>query len=449
MSIKTVFISDRLKKFYKIVRSDFSYDFGIDMYTHAEANSRYVYRAYYDLFVVDLEGPWLALPLWVKEQAQHQYFHQFIFISDKAINGTLGEMLGVRLFKVINFKTAEKELTEILRDAGQAAKTHKYNPANIARSYEEHFEGLLGSHPSLVQVRDFIMLVSRARFAPCLIHGETGTGRKLCAKMIHRANELRDDLLFIKDCDNLTTNELLGDLFGVEEKGVYGPKHKGLLETYAGGTVVLDNIEKLPLDVQDNLLFYLEDRLFKPLGSNIPIEANTRIIGITRYNIEWYVKNRNFNPDLFFHLNAFEVNLPPLRDRGNDLSLLIQYYLQYYNNFYGKSIKSFSAGALRILQDYSWPGNVQELKEIVEKAVYLSNSAQLKNEDLLDFCKQNRDETNGDLSLLGDCSLKDMERLHIEKVLLNTSGNKSKAAAILEISRTTLREKIRQYDITN
>lgn len=449
MSAKTVFISNRLKEFYKIVRSDLSYEFGIDMYTHAEANSRYVYRAYYDLFVVDLDEPWLALPLWVKEQAQHQYFHQFIFISDKAVNGSLGDLLGVRLYKVINFKTAENDLAEILRDAAEAAKSHKYNPVNISRSYEENFEGLLGSHPSVLQVKEFIKLVSKARFAPCLIHGETGTGRKLCGQMVHRANDLRDDLLFIKDCDNHTTNELLGDLFGVHETGVYGPKHKGLLETYAGGTVILENIEKLPLDVQDKLLFYLEDRLFKPLGSNIPVEANTRIIGITRYSLDWYVKNRNFNPDLFFHLNAFEVNLPPLRDRGNDLLLLIQYYLQFYNNFYGKSIKSFSAGALRILREYCWPGNIQELKEVVELAVYTGSAAQLKSEDLQDFIKQKKDDTGPDENQLGDCSLKDMERLHIQKVLLNTSGNKSKAAAILEISRTTLREKIRQYNLAD
>lgn len=445
MATRIVFISDRLQEYYKFLRSDFSYEYGIDMYTHAEANSRYIYRTFYDLFIVDMADPWIALPLWVKEQAQHQYFHQFVFISEKPLNGYLGDILGVRIFKTINFQTARQELPDILKAVLRVAESHKYQTQNIAKSYEEHFEGLLGRHESINQARNFIKLVSKARFAPCLIRGESGSGKKLCARMIHRANELRDDAFFVKNCENLTTNELLGDLFGVEEDGVYGPQHEGLLYKYSNGTVVLDNIEKLPPDVQDKLLLYLDDRVFKPLGGSRPVEANTRIIAFTRHNLDWYVKTRNFNPDLFFHLNAFEIHLPGLTERGDDLFLLMSYYLQYFNNFYGKNIKSFTHGARRILQGYSWPGNIQELKEVIERMVIICNSAQISGEELPGRLKTKHQDFDEREDTLGDCTLKDIERVHIERVLENTSGNKSKAAAILQISRTTLREKIRQY----
>ncbi len=447
MATRLVFISDRLQEFYKFLRSDFSYEFGVDMFTHAEANSRFIYRTFYDLFIVDLAKPWLALPLWVKEQAQHQYFHQFVFISERPVNGYLSEILGVRIYKTIDFKTAKNELPDILKAVSRVAESHKYQVQNIFKSYEEYFEDLVGKHETINQIRSFIKLVSRARFAPCLIRGESGSGRKLCARMIHRANNLRDDTFFVKNCENLTTNELLGDLFGVAMDGVYGPQHEGLLSRYAGGTVVLENIDKLPPDVQDKLLLYLDDRIFKPLGATRPVEANTRIIALTGQNLDWFVKNRNFNPDLFFHLQAFEIHLPPLNERGKDLLLIAAYYLQYYNHFYGKNIKSFSAGAQRVLKEYAWPGNIGQLKEMLERAVMNCNSAQLGADDLPDTVKTKRAVFDEKIEILGDCSLRDIEKLHIQRVLENTSGNKSKAAAILQISRTTLREKIRQYDM--
>ena len=447
MATRVVFISDRLQEFYKFLRSDLSYEYGLDMFTHVEANNRYIYRSFYDLFIVDLAEPWLALPPWVKEQAQHQYFHQFIFISERSINGYLSDLLGVRIFKTVNFETALKELPDLLKSFSHIAANHKYQTQDTEKGYEEHFVDFLGKEETINKTRNFIKLVSRARFAPCLIRGESGVGKKLCARMIHRANGLRDDTFFVKNCENVTTNELLGDLFGVARDGVYGPQHDGLLFKYAGGTVVLENIEKIPPDVQDKLLLYLEDRIFKPLGGTRPLEANTRIIALTRHNLDWYIKNRNYNAELFFHLKAFEIHLPALKERGDDFSLLTRYYLQYFSHFYGKNIKSISAGARRILKEYSWPGNVAELKETIERIVFTCNNEQIGVEDIPEpLLEQERDEAKND-EILGDSSLKELERLHIARVLDNTSGNKSRAAAILQISRTTLREKIRQYKL--
>ena len=251
----------------------------------------------------------------------------------------------------------------------------------------------------------------------------------------------------IKNCEGATTNELLGDLFGVEgETELYGPKRKGLLEKFNNGTVVIKSIEKMPLDVQNKLLLYLEGHVFTPLGSNRIIESNARIIGITQHNLEWFVRHQNFNSGLYYRLKAFEMHLPPLRERREDIEHLANYYLQYYNNQLGKEISSISPVAMQIMNEYNWPGNIKEIKNIIERAAIICTSSQILAEDLPDNL-QNENGNRHNSEFLGNCSLKELERIHIHHVLLRTNGNKSRAAEILDISRTTLREKMRVYEI--
>jgi len=447
MLTKIVFISDRLQQFQTYLKANNAFGFGIDLLNHSEAGKRFIFRNFYELFIVDLQNQLLSIPQWIREQAQHHYFHQFIFISDKKINPLITELLGQRIFKTIDSKTAANDLQEVVQKARLYFEEHQYrfDPSQFVT--ETPFEGLLGEHTSVKRINDFIKLVSKARYAPCLISGEDGTGKELCANLIHRANELRDDLFFIKNCENQTTNDLLGDLFGVEdESGIYGPVHKGLLEAYSDGTVILKNIHKTPPDVQDKLLHYLEDKAFRPLGSKRVVEVNTRIIAFCERNLGWYVKHRNFNSDLFFHLNAFEISLPPLRERGEDIILLANYYLQAANQQLGKSISQISAPAKRTLKNYYWPGNIEELKNAIEEAVLHCKSKEIELHDLDDHLNGSNGSPVEDTQL-GNCTLKEIERIHIEQVLANTEGNKSRAASILEISRTTLREKIRQYSL--
>lgn len=447
MLTKIVFISDRLQQFQNYFRANNVFGFGIDLLNHSEANKRFIFRNFYELFIVDQQNQLLAIPQWIREQAQHHYFHQFIFISDKAINPLITDLLGQRIFKTIDSKTAANDLQDVVQKARLYFDEHQYrfDPAQFVT--ETPFEGLMGEHQSVKRINDFIKLVSKAPHAPCLISGEDGTGKELCASLIHKSNELRDDLFFVKNCENQTTNDLLGDLFGVEdESGIYGPAHEGLLEVYAGGSVVLKNIQKTPPDVQDKLLQYLEDKVFRPLGSKRVIEANTRIIAFCERNLEWFVKHRNFNSDLFFHLNAFEISLPPLRERSEDIILLANYYLQAANQHLGKSISQISAPAKRMLKNYYWPGNIEELKSAIEDTVLRCKSSEIELQDL-DAHLNGSNEAPPENSQLGDCSLKEIEHLHIERVLINTEGNKSKAAGILQISRTTLREKIKQYGL--
>ncbi len=447
MLTKLVFISDRLPEFRNYFRSDHSNHFRLDMLSHTEANQRYIYHNYYELFIIDLREPWLSIPQWIREQTQQHYFHLFIFITDKPLNPLLTKLLGQRIFKTISFEEAKDNLSAFTEEVAHFFEEHQYKYDKSKFITEVPFEGLIGDHPSVKRINDFIKLVSRARFAPCLISGEGGTGKTLCAHLIHHANDLHDDLFFVKNCEKATTSELLGDLFGVDdESGIYGPKRHGLFEIYNGGTIVLQNIEKMPPDVQDKLLLYLEDKIFRPLGSNRVIESSVRIIAMSEYKLDRLVKRRDFNPDLFFHLNAFEISLPPLRERGEDILLLSDYYLQYAAQVLAKAVHSISLPAQRLLKEYAWPGNIRQLKQVLEKAVLHCKSSEISLEDLPDYVNGGQSSFHED-NHLGNCSLKEIERLHIERVLANTNGNKSKAAALLQISRTTLREKLRQYAI--
>jgi DNA-binding NtrC family response regulator len=447
MLTKIIFISDQLSDFSDFLKSDSSGSYSIEMMNHAEANRRHVFQNYYDLFIIDLQEEWLAIPPWVFEQVQHHYFFQFIFISDKRLSKDLDDILNVRIYKVVDKATAQKELINLVEEFKIYSGNHRFKHLKQSSSNTSGLLSLVGNHNSIKSINNFIDIVSKTKSASCLIRGEIGTGKTLCAQLIHQKNGLPPGKFIIKNCEGATTNEIFGDLFGVDgETELYGPKRTGLLETYSDGTIVLKNIEKLPIDVQNKLLLFLEGHVFTVLGSKRVVESNARIVGLTQHNLEWFVRHQNFNSGLFYRLKAFEIHLPPLRERKEDIKPLTNYYLQYYNNQLAKEIKAISPVALQMMTEYNWPGNIKEIKNIIERAVIICGTNQIIAEDLPDNLQNDTDNKHSS-EYLGNCSIKELEKIHIHHVLLRTNGNKSKAAEILDISRTTLREKMRVYEI--
>lgn len=447
MQTKIIFISDHLSDFSEFLKSDNSGSYSIEMMGHAEANRRHVFQNYYDLFIVDLRPHWLAIPPWVFEQVQHHYFFQFIFISEDLISKELDDILNVRIYKVINKQIAQSQLISLVEDFKIYSNNHRFTHLRQSGSNNTGLASLVGNHTSIKGINSFIEIVSKTKSASCLIRGEIGAGKTLCAQLIHQKNGLPQSSFVMKSCEGSTTNEILGDLFGVDDEiETYGPKRIGLLEKHASGTIVLRDIEKLPIDIQNKLLLFLEGHVFNPFGSNRIIESNARIIGLTQHNLEWFVKHQNFNSGLYYRLKAFEIHLPPLRERIEDIEHLANYYLQYYNNQFGKEIQSLSSVAMQMLNQYDWPGNIKEVKNIIERAVIICTTSQIIAEDLPDNL-QSDSETKHNSEYIGNCSIKELEKIHIHHVLIRTNGNKSKAAEILDISRTTLREKMRVYEI--
>ncbi len=447
MQKKLIFISDHLSEYHEFLKKEPDFGSTMEMMGHAEANRRHIYQNYYDLFIVDLKQNWLAIPPWVYEQANHQYYFQFVFLSDKPLSEEVNNLLNIRISKVIDRETAKAHLPEILEELNSATSSHHFSFVKSNLNTFNSISSLIGGNQSIKNINKFIDIVGKTQSAPCLIRGDLGTGKNLCAALIHQKNNLSLEHFHKKNCEGATTNEFMGDLFGVDETSeIYGPARMGLLEKYSNGTLVLTNIEKMPLEVQNKLLLFLEGRVFMVPGSKRVVESKTRVIGITRHDLEWFVRHQNYNSGLYYRLKAFEVVMPSLKERRDDIEKLSNYYLQYYNNQLGKELKAISPVALQMMREYNWPGNVTELKNIIERAVIISKGDQIMAEDFPDNLQNDLSSLQSS-EYLGNCSLKELERIHIHHVLLRTKGNKSKAAEILDISRTTLREKMRIYSV--
>jgi len=275
-----------------------------------------------------------------------------------------------------------------------------------------------------------------------LILGETGTGKELLARAIHRMSERKDRLLIAVNCASLPPTLIESELFG-REKGAYTgamTKMIGRFEIADGSTLFLDEIGDLPLELQGKLLRVLEDGRFERLGSTKTLRVNVRIIAATNRDIEHEVKDGNFRRDLFYRLNVFPIMIPPLRERPEDIPLMVWAFVREFQKRMGKEIESISKKSMETLQSYTWPGNVRELRNVIEHAMILSNDRTL----VAHLPKVGSSEVGATLKL------DEMERSHIVSVLERTGwrvAGKGGAAETLGLKRTTLRAKMKKLDI--
>jgi DNA-binding NtrC family response regulator len=273
--------------------------------------------------------------------------------------------------------------------------------------------------------------------APVLITGETGTGKEVAAQAIHNMQRGKNGVFVKVDCGALSANLIESELFG-HEKGAFtdaSSGKKGLVEIADGGTLFLDEIGNLPISLQPKLLRLIAESTFRRVGGTRDIQVSVRIIAATNTNISEQIRKGRFREDLYYRLNVIPMVLPPLRLRQDDILLLADYYLHYFNKELKKNIRGFTASASASLIAHHWPGNVRELRNLLEREMIFCKSEWLS---LAAHTSAPVDRETGRPLL----SLRDMERLHIHKVLQATGNNKSHAARILGITRTTLRAKI-------
>ncbi|MEN8134994.1 MAG: sigma-54 dependent transcriptional regulator [Thermodesulfobacteriota bacterium] len=298
---------------------------------------------------------------------------------------------------------------------------------------------LMGNSRSMIQLKDDIQTAAKVK-VPVLITGETGTGKEMVARAIHRLAGAEGGVFAKVDCGTLSANIIEAELFG-NEKGAFTDARetrKGLVEIADGGVLFLDEIGNLPLELQPKLLRVVEESTFRRVGGVKDIQVNVRIVAATNADIAEEVRQGRFREDLFYRLNVISLMIPPLRERGGDVILLADHFLRHFAREMKKDIKGFSPQADQLLRDYAWPGNIRELKNIIERTVI--------------YCQREWATPIGlDLSHAEDrnvaddklVTLRQMESQYIKKVLLQTGNNKSEAARILDISRTTLREKLK------
>ncbi len=321
---------------------------------------------------------------------------------------------------------------------------NKFYRQELLTKYQ--FKNVIGQTPGMVQVYKTIAKVADTK-STVLLYGESGTGKELVARSIHY-NSSRNPRPFIPvDCASLVENLLETELFGHVRGAFTGAvsAKKGLFEEAEGGTIFLDELTNISLSMQTKLLRFLQDHEIKRVGGTESIRVDVRIIGATNQPLELLVKDGTFREDLFYRLNVVTITLPPLRERKEDIPLLANHFLQKFSEEYQKSISYISPEALEVLNQYSWPGNVREIENTVERAVVLTVHPIILPEDLpqklLDTIpEKNLDDLKRKYPVISEklLSLKDVEKNYILKVLQETKGNKKKAAEILGIDRTTL-----------
>jgi DNA-binding NtrC family response regulator len=282
-----------------------------------------------------------------------------------------------------------------------------------------------------------------------LIWGESGTGKELIAEAIHKIST-RKDKGFVAVNAGLFAHELFESEFFGHEKGAFTgaiKDKKGFIEEANGGTLFLDEIGELDLLTQVKLLRVLQEQEFYRLGSTKNIKVDVRIIAATNKNLFEEINLGNFRKDLFFRLNINSIELPPLRERANDIELLSEYFLQKFNKKYNKNVKKISNAVMTILKDYSYPGNIRELMNIINSAIIVESGSELRKQSLPNYFWENHQPQHEPAYDFVPSSLEEIEKEHIKRILDYTKMNKTKAAELLGISRVNLIAKVKKYGL--
>jgi len=315
-------------------------------------------------------------------------------------------------------------------------RENQYYRQELLEKYQ--FKNVIGRTPQMFQVYKTIARVADTK-STILLYGERGTGKELVARSIHYNSQRSDRPFVTVDCASLVETLMESELFGHVRGAFTGALQakRGLFEEADGGTLFLDEVGNLSLSTQAKLLRFLQEYEIKRVGGTENIKVDVRVIAATNQFLEPLVKSGNFREDLFDRLNVVPISLPPLREKKEDIPLLIIHFLQKSSEENRKQISHISPEALDILTQYSWPGNVRELRHTIERAVVLSTQPIILPEDLP---KKMLEEVKGKEIQFPEelLPLREVERRYVLKVLRETKGNKKKASEILGIDRTTL-----------
>jgi DNA-binding NtrC family response regulator len=313
-------------------------------------------------------------------------------------------------------------------------------------------EGLIGESPQIHKLTLIVNLLAENKDTTVLIEGESGTGKEVVARIIHRMSPRRDKPFMDINCAALPETLLESELFG-HEKGAFTDAKsmkRGLMEVADGGTLFLDEVGELALSLQPKLLRVLETRKFRRVGGTKDISSDVRFIAATNKTLKDSVDKKEFREDLYYRLRVMPLTLPPLKERGRDVLLLANHFLHSMNIGGKKKIKGFSPDCEKYLMSYSWPGNIRELRNVVERAVILCEGPTITPEYL--SLEPTADPAGiidaagfADQAAISLAPLEEVEKVHIMRVMKHTEGNQSQASRMLGISRSTLINKLKKY----
>jgi DNA-binding NtrC family response regulator len=367
-------------------------------------------------------------------------------------------------------KPVNIERLEVLIQRALKTKTLEVEVKQLHERLDEKFsfDGIIGSSSKLQAVIDRVKLVAPSR-ATILIEGESGTGKELIAQAIHQSSPRSRAPFVAVHCAALSENLLESELFGHERGAFTGASERriGRFESADGGTLFLDEIGEFSASTQVKLLRFLETKSIERVGGSKPIDLDVRLVAATNRNLEQEVRAGKFREDLFFRLNVVRITMPPLRERPEDVPMLLAHYIKQFSDENGVPVLTVEPGALRTLQAYPWPGNIRELRNFCENAVVLRRGGALTEYDLEEKYRTpigtapvpsapGAPAAAGGSApppaAGGSLSVEDNEKRLLREALLKARGNRTKAAQLMGISRRTLHRKVAQWpelDVTD
>lgn len=309
----------------------------------------------------------------------------------------------------------------------------------------QSFSSIIGTSKQILQAIELAKRVAPTN-ATVLLTGETGTGKEVFARSIHQASERRNNNFVAINCSAFGKDLLESEMFGHKAGAFTGATKdkRGLFEEANHGTLFLDEIGEMPADLQAKLLRVLESGEFIKVGDTKPVKVDVRIITATNRNLQNEIKAGHFREDLYYRISAFGIQLPALRERVNDIPLLAEHFVAVYSSKTNQQPKQLSADYIHALKQHVWNGNIRELKNVIERSVILSINNELDTSTLPIELHQTTNPSSGQLSAF---NLSSVEKLHIQKVLNYTNGNKTEAAKLLGIGAATLYRKIDEYKL--
>ena len=395
----------------------------------------------YSLVLLDLKMPGLNGIETLKEIRENDLNLPVIMMS---AYGSIPEAVEAMKLGALDYLIKPFDIEELKIIIKRAIKQYELEVENIYYREEEekrfNFDEIIGKSSSINKVLEMVKSVASTP-ATVLITGENGTGKELIARAIHKNSLRKNSPFVVVNCVAFSPNLLESELFGHEKGSFTGAiaKKIGRFEMANGGTIFLDEIGEMDLTIQTKLLRVLQEREFERVGSSRTIKVDVRILSATNKDLKKEIEERRFREDLFYRLNVFNVDVPPLRERKEDIPLIVEHLTGKYNKILNKKVKKVSAKAMELLLDYNYPGNIRELENIIERSMIMAKDEIIDEKYFNFISKEEYIEKKG--------TLKETEKELIIKYLIQNKGNRTKTAEILGISRRSLQNKIKEYQI--
>jgi len=408
-------------------------------------------RHAFDLVITDLKMPKISGIEFLKIIKDQRPDTMVILITAYASGDTAINAMKEGAYDYVEKGNSIDEIKKVVRSAlikkGLIENNNELEKTDADKAFQNSFCGMIGINREMLKIFATIKKVSDTP-ANILILGESGTGKELVARAIHE-NSSRAKMPFIAiNSGGIPENLLESELFGYMKgsfTGAYADR-QGFFEMARGGTIFLDEIGELSPSLQVKLLRVIQERTFRRIGGAEDIKVDVRIISATNKNLQEKVKKGEFREDLYYRLNVIPIFLPPLRDRREDIPLLINSFTEKYSTMFGKEIRNISSYAMELLMNYDFPGNIRELQNIIERGVAMESSNIILPESLtFGAPKFDIDITDNGIDL--NAELNKIEKMLIEKALEKTKGSKKKTAELLKISFDSLRHRIEKLGV--